>query len=115
DDDDVVEDVVEEHAPAREANVEEVGGDAPAQPAQARDDERRGRRRRRRGGRDRHRDERPAQAQTPPGFGPQPVIDYGNGSTPAFEAQPIEAGDGDDGDDEGPEIGNESGGQPRAD
>jgi ribonuclease E len=115
-DDDVVEEVAEEEASAIESNIEEVAEGEPSNVQQSpRDGDRRGRRRRRRGGRDRFREDRPPQQQpgpsTPPGFGPQPVVDFNAAPASEFE-QPADAGDGDEGEaDENTEFA--ANGQPR--
>jgi ribonuclease E len=119
-DDDVVEEVAQEEAASvAESNVEEVadGDQSGAQPPRE-GDRRGGRRRRRRGGRDRFREDRPPQQQspaTPPGFGPQPVIDFN--APPVAEFEPaVDAGDSDEGEgegEEGPEF--TPNGQPGAD
>ena len=117
-------DVVEESSEEDVAAVEPGGEDEPegeeTTSQQPRDgDQRRGRRRRRRGGRDRHREGRGPQQQqgggTPPGYGPQPVVDFNAEASSGFD-QSADAGDNDDDDaEDSAEAAGQSQGQPRGD
>ncbi|MBI1211613.1 MAG: Rne/Rng family ribonuclease [Alphaproteobacteria bacterium] len=101
--DDVAEEGADEESASTESSVEEVADSEQTSPQ--RDGERRGRRRRRRGGRDRYREDRQPQPSeaTPPGFGPQPVVDFNSDLSSDAIAQSANGKDADEGD-EGAEF-----------
>jgi ribonuclease E len=101
--DDDVEEPAEGVVHGGEPNIEEVAeSDLPSAQPPRDGDPRQGRRRRRRGGRDRFRDERqpqPPAASAPPGFGPQPVVEFGEEPRPQFQPQAAEVNDAEEADD----------------
>ncbi len=100
--DDVIEERAADEPADADSNVEEIVEPGASTAQQPRDtDPPRGRRRRRRGGRDRQREDGQPHAHhapsAPPGFGPQPVVEFGEVSPAQTQPLAIDSGDTDEG------------------